>query len=193
MTDTREDHPMTTEHTDVIELLQQQHHRIRTMFDEVERAHGESRKERFAELRRFLAVHETAEELVVHPRARVAEGGDEVVDARLAEEHSAKEVLSRLDGMDPADGDFTPTLAQLRTAVLEHAEHEEREEFPLLERDNDQKTLALMAQAVRAAEALAPTHPHAGVESLTANLVAGPVASLVDRTRDVVSSVMGRG
>lgn len=181
----------TSEQHDVVDLLEEQHRRIRTMFDEVEKASGEERKERFAELRRFLAVHETAEELVVHPRARLGEGGDEVVRGLLAEEHSAKEVLSRLDGMDLADGDFTPTLAQLRTAVLEHAESEERDEFPLLRRENDDKTLALMAQAVRAAEALAPTHPHAGVESMTANLVAGPMASLVDRTRDAVRSVMG--
>lgn len=128
----------------------------------------------------------------MHPRARLAAGGNEVVDERLAEEHSAKEVLTRLDEMDPSDADFTPTLAQLRSAVLEHAEREERDEFPLILRDNDEKTLRRMAEAVRAAEAQAPTHPHAGVESLTANLVAGPVASLVDRTRDAVKSVMGR-
>ena len=182
----------TSEQHDVVDLLLQQHQRIREMFDAVESAHGEERKDRFEELRRFLAVHETAEELVVHPRARIAEGGNEVVDARLAEEHSAKEILSRLDKMDLADADFTPTLAQLRTAVLEHADAEERDEFPLLRRDNDEKTLELMAKAVRAAEALAPTHPHPGVESMTANLVAGPLASLVDRTRDVVGSVMGR-
>lgn len=181
-----------SEQRDVVDLLLHQHQRIREMFDAVEGAHGEERKERFGELRRLLAVHETAEELVVHPRARIAEGGKEVVDARLAEEHSAKEVLSQLDKMDLADADFTPTLAQLRTAVLEHADAEERDEFPLLRSDNDEKTLELMAKAVRAAEALAPTHPHPGVESLTANLVAGPLASLVDRTRDVVGSVMGR-
>lgn len=183
---------MATQKQDVVELLEQQHERIRGMFDEVERAHGDTRKQRFGELRAFLAVHETAEELVVHPRARLTAGGNEVVEARLAEEHSAKEVLSRLDEMDPSDADFTPTLAQLRSAVLDHAEGEERDEFPLIQRDNDEKTLMRMAEAVRAAEALAPTHPHAGVESLTANLVAGPIASLVDRTRDAVKSVMGR-
>jgi len=184
---------MSEQPHNVVELLQRQHERIRTMFDEVQSAHGEARQQRFAALRRLLAVHETAEELVVHPRARLAEEGHRVVDDRLAEERSAKEVLARLDRMDPGDPDFTPTLAQLRSEVLEHADSEEREEFPLLVRDNDERTLELMAHAVRAAEALAPTHPHAGVESMTANLVAGPVASLVDRTRDVVNGVMKRG
>jgi hemerythrin superfamily protein len=185
---------MSNESTnDVVGLLKAQHQRIRTMFDAVEQAHGADRQRRFAELRRFLAVHETAEEMVVHPRARLGEGGNDVVDARLKEEHSAKEVLSRLDEMKTSDADFTPTLAQLRSAVLEHAENEEREEFPILEAETDEKTRAVMADAVRAAEAIAPTHPHAGVESATANFVVGPVASVIDRTRDAVRSVLGRG
>lgn len=179
--------------SDVITLLKNQHAHIRDLFDAVEKATGEERQHRFEELRRFLAVHETAEEMVVHPRARLGEGGNDVVDARLAEEHSAKEVLSRLDGMEISDSDFTPTLAQLRSAVLEHAESEEREEFPLLEADTDERTRAVMAAAVKAAEAIAPTHPHAGAESATANLLVGPLASVIDRTRDAVRSVLDRG
>lgn len=178
---------------DVVALLKDQHQRIRTMFDAVEQATGKERQQRFDELRKFLAVHETAEEMIVHPRARLGDGGNDVVDARLAEEHSAKEVLSRLDGMQTSDADFTPTLAQLRSAVLEHADAEEAEEFPLLEAETDEKTRAVMAAAVLAAEAIAPTHPHPGVESATANFVAGPLASVVDRTRDAVRSVLDRG
>ncbi|HSJ19475.1 MAG TPA: hypothetical protein VK964_02780 [Nocardioidaceae bacterium] len=50
---------MSNEKTnDVVGLLKDQHQRIRTMFDAVEQAHGEDRQRRFAELRRFLAVHE---------------------------------------------------------------------------------------------------------------------------------------
>ena len=49
-----------------------------------------------------------------------------------------------------------------------------------------------MAKAVLAAEALAPTRPHPGVESMTLNLALGPVASLVDRTRDAVQAVLDR-
>jgi hemerythrin superfamily protein len=177
---------------DVVALLKAQHQWIRQMFDAVENATGEERRQRFAELRRFLAVHETAEEMVVHPRARTGTGGNDVVDARLAEERAAKEVLSRLDGMATSDPDFTPTLAQLRTSVLAHAASEEHEELPLLEQETDESTRATMAAAVRAAEAIAPTHPHPGVESATANTVAGPLASVVDRTRDAVRAVLDR-
>lgn len=177
---------------DVVDLLLAQHQRIRDLFETVENSSGSARQERFDELRRLLAVHETAEEMVVHPRARQGDGGEAVVDARLAEEHAAKEILSRLDGMDVSDPAFAGGFAELRTAVLDHAAHEERDEFPLLRATVDAKTRNTMAAAVRAAEAIAPTHPHPGVESATANLLVGPLASVVDRTRDAVRSVLGR-
>lgn len=177
-------------HSDVVALLKAQHQRIRAMFDAVEKATAEDRRKNFDDLRRFLAVHETAEEMVVHPRARTGAGGEQVVNPRLAEEHAAKELLSRLDGMETSDSDFTPTLAQLRSAVLAHAASEENEEFPLLEQATDESSRATMAAAVRAAEAIAPTHPHPGVESATANALAGPLASVVDRTRDAVRTVL---
>jgi hypothetical protein len=37
---------------------------------------------------------------------------------------------------------------------------------------------------------MAPTHPHPGVESQAANMAAGPMAALIDRTRDAVKSAM---
>jgi len=55
----------------VVTLLHEQHRRIRAMFDAVQGADDGSRGQRFEELRAFLAVHETAEELVVHPRVRM--------------------------------------------------------------------------------------------------------------------------
>ena len=179
-----------TGHENVIELLVRQHRRIREMFAEVERADGRDRQDRFEELRRFLAVHETAEELVVHPRVSEQDRGRAVVDARLAEERWAKVLLHELDSMDTGDTSFPDKLANLRTAVMAHADSEEREELPLLLEHCDEKTLGRLADAVRAAEALAPTHPHPGVESFTANLLAGPLASLVDRTRDAVRAVL---
>jgi hypothetical protein len=48
-----------------------------------------------------------------------------------------------------------------------------------------------MAAAVKAAEAMAPTHPHAGVESAAANLLVGPFAAMMDRTRDVLRKATG--
>lgn len=182
---------MATQDKDVVDLLLAQHERIRSTFTAVESAAGDAKQEKFEELRRFLAVHETAEELVTHPNARSAEGGNGVLDARLEEETESKKILADLDGMSVDEPRFDPKFAALKAAVLAHAEAEEQQEFPLLRSNNDQQQLKKMASGIRAAEAIAPTHPHPSAgSSMTTNLMAGPVASLIDRTRDAVKKAM---
>ncbi|GAA3389852.1 hemerythrin domain-containing protein [Streptomyces roseoviridis] len=179
--------------TDVVSLLMRQHGDIRNLFDEVEAASGEERRESFRRLVRLLAVHETAEEEVVHPFSRRAfPGGEQVVEDRLAEEHAAKEALSTLDDLDTDDPTFMPRFMKLRTDVQEHARAEERYEFIHIRRSTDATKLAAMAKAVKAAEAMAPTRPHPGVESAAANMTLGPVAALMDRTKDAVRKAMGK-
>ncbi|CQR65682.1 hemerythrin domain-containing protein [Streptomyces leeuwenhoekii] len=181
------------EDTDVVSLLMRQHGDIRNLFDLVEATTGDERREAFRRLVRLLAVHETAEEEVVHPFARRGfPGGEQVVEDRLAEERAAKETLSALEDLDPEDPAFLPRLLELRKDVQEHARAEERYEFTHIRRSTDVTDLASMAKAVKAAEALAPTHPHPGAESGAANVALGPVAALMDRTKDAVRKAMGK-
>ncbi|MFD3549924.1 hemerythrin domain-containing protein [Streptomyces sp. NPDC058655] len=178
---------------DVVALLVRQHGQIHSLFDEVRLSDGEDRKDAFQRLVRLLAVHETAEEEVVHPYARGAfDGGDDVVQERLAEENAAKEMLTSLEGMDTGDPKFMPMLLSLRDAVLVHARAEERYEFAQLRRHSSPARLITMAKAVRAAEKMAPTHPHPSAESASANMMLGPMAALVDRTRDAIRGVMDK-
>lgn len=176
---------------DVVDLLLRQHSQIRDLFLEVESATGTARAEAFGRLVRLLAVHETAEEQVVHPVTRLrVQGGDDIVGDRLAEEHAAKETLAELEEMGPDADDFPRVLDQLRADVLDHASKEETYEFRYLRREVSTVELRAMAAAVMAAEAIAPTHPHPGVESATANTLAGPVLSLFDRTKDLVRAAL---
>ncbi len=172
---------------DVVDLLVAQHSQIRELFVAAADATGSERAEITNRLVRLLAVHETAEEQAVHPLARqVIPSGDPVVDDRLTEEREAKEMLGRLDGMDPQDERFLPLLEELRQAVLEHARREERYEFYWLRQRCSPTQLQAAVEAVRKAERLAPTHPHAGAESGPANVLAGPVLAIVDRVRDAL-------
>jgi hemerythrin superfamily protein len=183
---------MTTEQDDVITLLVQQHQEIRALFDEVETATGKDRETAFRSLVRLLSVHETAEEELVHPAVRHTEGGDAVVDARVAEEHRAKELLVTLDRIGPDAEGFDTLLVQLREDVLAHAGHEEREEFPRLRAYYDAEKLKSLAGAVRAAELIAPTRPHPGVESPAANFLLGPPTAVADKVRDLIRNTLGR-
>jgi hemerythrin superfamily protein len=175
------------ESDDVVDLLLAQHARIEQLFLLVSGGDGETRKDAFDDLVRLLAVHETAEEEVVHPLGRSLPGaGDAVIDDRLAEERQAKEMLQTLieGGVDAAG--FDEGLLLLREAVLTHARHEERYEFPRLRQHLPADRLRSLAAAVRAAEEFAPTRPHPGAESATANLIAGPPLAVLDRVRDAV-------
>ena len=119
---------------EVVTFLKAQHNLIEDMFDEVLHASDpQAREKPFIELRQLLAVHETAEEMVVHPRMRREAGdGDAIVDARLREEHEAKELLSQIEKLDITSQQFIDEVTKLRDAVLDHARHEEDEEFPVL-------------------------------------------------------------
>ncbi|MDX1884952.1 hemerythrin domain-containing protein [Mycolicibacterium sp. 120270] len=177
---------------DVVRFLTDQHNLIKDMFEDVFAASSDDARDKaFTELRQLLAVHETAEEMVVHPRVRnEVEGGDVIVDARLTEEREAKKHLSALEGMDIGSKKFLDELAVFRTEVLDHAEREELEEFNRLQREIDAEDLAKMAKAVQAAQAIAPTRPHAGVESAKLNFAVGPFASMLDRARDAITAAL---
>jgi hemerythrin superfamily protein len=172
---------------DVVDLLLTQHARIEEQFLLVVGASGTARQEAFDDLVRLLAMHETAEEEVVHPLSRTIEGDAAgLVDDRLAEERQAKEMLATLLGADVDSPGFATSLLLLRDAVLTHARYEERYEFPRLRAKVPAERLRTLASLVRAAEAAAPTRPHPGVESATANLLAGPALAVADRVRDLV-------
>jgi Hemerythrin HHE cation binding domain len=170
---------------DVVDLLLSQHNEIKALMAEVRAERGERKQQAFQRLVRLLAVHESAEEQVVHPIAR--RNLDDAVDARLREEDDAKTLLAELHDMGVADSAFDTRFAALEAAVLVHAEQEEREEFPALRRHVDPAMLRRLAGAVRAAEAAAPSRPHpeAGTHAVT-NLFAGPPVALFDKVREAV-------
>jgi hemerythrin superfamily protein len=178
---------------EVIGFLKAQHNLIEDMFDQVLLASDpEAREKPFVQLRQLLAVHETAEEMIVHPRVRrEVDGIDSIVDARLEEEHDAKELLSSIEKMDITSQEFIEELTKLRDAVLDHAQHEETYEFPKLQKELDADELKRLGAAVRAAEAIAPTRPHPGVESAKLNFAVGPFASMLDRARDLIQHGLG--
>jgi hemerythrin superfamily protein len=172
---------------DVIRTLLEQHARIRDLFKDVSTAEGDHKQQAFDELRALLAVHETAEEMVLRPVSKKV-AGEQVADARNHEEHEANEVLAKLEKMDVASPDFDAQLAKFEKAVSDHADHEENDEFPHVMSTCDEEERIKMGKRIRAAESVAPTHPHPSTAGSTpAQWSVGPFAALVDRTRDLIT------
>lgn len=172
---------------DVVGYLVGQHTQIRDLMRVVLIGDAEQRREAFQLVVHMLSVHEAAEEEVVHPVARRnLDAGAEIIDDRLAEERAAKELLEQLEQLDPDNASFPADFQLLRTAVLTHAVSEQRYEFSGLRKDVGTAERATMMRLVKAAESIAPTHPHPGVESAKANVVLGTPVAIKDRAKDAI-------
>ncbi len=177
--------------SDAIDFLIGQHEQVEKLIDQIKTAPADARGALFDEFRESLAVHETAEELILRPSTRAAgEDGKRIAEERMAEENEAKQVLADLEKLDPASDAFLTEFGAFAADVLEHATNEEQQEFPLVRRENDAERLAKMGKAMQTVEKVAPTHPHPNAKSTTANAVLGPFASIMDRTRDAISAAL---
>jgi hemerythrin superfamily protein len=186
MADTKQEMYATT-------FIHKQHDQIVQLFEAVERAAPDERAQAFEPLVRLLAVHETAEEMVIYPMAQGGEAGKEIVAQRRAEEDQAKKMLVELEKMDAASPEFIQALATFKADVLEHAAAEEDEVFPLLTEVADTDELKSMTKRLQAAEAMAPTHPHkTAPESAIGNMLIGPFAAIVDRVRDAINDAAAK-
>ena len=136
---------------DAVDFLIGQHKQIKSLFEQTLDSSGKEREKAFLALRRLLAVHETAEAEFVHSRAKRMPDGDKVVGARVEEEHEAKTVLAKLEKLDVDAEEFTHQLSKLRDAMLDHAEHEEKEEFSKLQEELSEDELEQMGRAAKLA------------------------------------------
>src|SRR4051795_8290167 len=124
----------SSQRRDVITRIRRQHDTIRSLFDDVEAVPPGRRATAFQPLVRLLAVHETAEEMVVYPALHWA--GSEAraaVRARRTEEDQAKKAQANLEGLDASSREFLARLHEFRDAGGAHADAEEREILPMLD------------------------------------------------------------
>ena len=180
---------------EVVAFLKAQHNLIEDMFDEVLHASDpQAREKPFIELRQLLAVHETAEEMVVHPRVRrEIDVGDAVVDGLLKEEHDAKEQLSSIESMDITSQQFIDELTELREAVLAHAESEERERVP--EICKGKSTPAISSGWQRRREPRRPSHQPVRIPAWNRRSsisLSDRSRSTLDRARDAITKPSAR-
>ncbi|GAA3387698.1 hemerythrin domain-containing protein [Cryptosporangium minutisporangium] len=167
---------------EAVDFLVNQHAQIRAGLREVASAHGPAKAAAFADLRRLITVHETAEQLVLHPRMRDFEDADELqVDTLLVQERHGTELLAELDRLDPASDEFDARFTRLAVEIIAHADHEELEEFPLVRERLDADERLRMGRALRVAEAAAPRHPQPAAQ--------GAVGAIVDHVRKALRDV----
>ena len=164
------------------------------MFQELEQLRGAStdeakarRKELVEQVTIEIARHSVAEEVLVYPQVASKISEDEAKHAR--EEHAeAEETLAKLEKLQPDDPSFDAEVEELMREIRHHIAEEEGEMFAHMRQTFSEDDLRKMGSRVEAFKKVAPTRPHPNVpnEALP-RLAAGPVASLLDRFRDLAS------
>ncbi|RZU53477.1 hypothetical protein EV385_5406 [Krasilnikovia cinnamomea] len=165
---------------DVLELLTAQHARTSRLFSRAGST-GDGAHMAFGDLARLIAVHEIAEEQMIHPLVRRLRPDDQLADRLLDEERRISDALS--DAVRAAaHGHLDDTVGGLRDMVTAHSRREEHDEFPRLRRSVPVQERREMGRAVRAAEAAAAAD--AGPRD-----PARAVAQAADRVRDALADL----
>lgn len=133
--------------------------------------------------------HEAVEEMHFWPAVRkhVSDGTD-LANQAQAQEQQAKEVLARLDKLDPDDEGFEALLATFIGAGRTHVAFEETTVWPSLRGVLTAAEADDLGRELQDAKKLAPTRPHPHTPASPAVLkTAGPVVAAVDHLRDAAT------
>ena len=174
---------------DALEFMAQQHAQIKDLMGLVRSSAGETREQRFYDLRLLLAVHEAGEERVVHPQVRreLPSHDDHKVAERLSEELKIKDAVLLLEKLDMDSTRFETAFDAFTDKVLTHFANEETVEWPLLRHSEDVATLRKLTAALRESERAASPRPHPGVEGSKANARMVSFVKMLDEARDKLS------
>lgn len=130
---------------DAIEMLEDDHERMKSLLAEYRDAMGEERIEIAERLFDEIELHAKVAKEVLYPvlRARSRFEGRRLVRAALREQDKLMELIVSLQEMANRNGQFTAGMAQVETALERHMEAEEEDMLPLAERilDQDSETV----------------------------------------------------
>ena len=119
--------------TGAIELLKEQHDKVKKAFKEFEkldREDTETQQQIVQSVCEDLKLHTTLEEELFYPAAREAIDDEDVINEAQVEHETAKILIEQLENMGPDDPNFHATFTVLGEYVMHHVKEEEGEMFP---------------------------------------------------------------
>ena len=170
-----------------IDVIKSDHQTVERLFGSFESASGAEEKGRIArDVVRELSMHASLEEQMLYPTVRVrVPNGNPLADTAIAEHQTLKQLLAQVETMDPTADAFDETMNRVITHTRQHVEEEETSLLPELQSRLGDAELQQFGWLMSQAMQLMPAHPHPEVPGYaTAQLLAGPWASIADRMRD---------
>jgi hemerythrin superfamily protein len=139
-----------------LDLIKQDHKRLRKLLEETLKAEGAEREERMDYLRTELVAHERMEEEVLYPRLRDEKKAHDTVLEGYEEHHVADVLLDELLDLPPETDLWKAKVKVLKENVEHHMDEEEDELFKearaLLDRKELDRLGERMEQIKRSAE-----------------------------------------
>ena len=115
---------------DALELLEQDHAKVKKLFEQAEDADEKEQRTIFTQIKTELEIHTHIEESVFYPAMQRYNELKDMVAESLEEHNKVKTLLKEMDGLADSD-DFEDKLEELIDNVEHHAEDEEESKmFP---------------------------------------------------------------
>ncbi|MHB8878149.1 MAG: hemerythrin domain-containing protein, partial [Myxococcaceae bacterium] len=176
-----------------IQLIKKDHRTVEALFKRFEGAGSDKKLKRnlVQEIITQLSIHAAIEEELLYPRARqVIPDGGKRLPKYLEEHHVAKLLLDELSGIKPDSDRFDAKVYVLINLVRQHIEREEASLLRDLDKALETQELEDLGDSLNIAKRAAPTRPHPyAPDTPPGNIVAGTMAAVVDRGRDVLMSL----
>ena len=117
---------------DAIALLTADHRKVRKLFKEAEEMEADDPEleEIVRQACTEIEIHAKIEEEIVYPALREALSDEELVPEAEVEHDCAKDLIAKLEELDPSDEMFKATFTVLGEYVTHHIKEEESEIFP---------------------------------------------------------------
>ena len=136
-----------------LDLLSEDHKKVKELFQEAENAEGKERKKLFGQIKQELETHTRIEETIFYPAVQQYEELQDMVLESLEEHKQVKTLLKEMDGLATDSDKFEPKLKVLMENVEHHAEEEEEGKmFPQLRDLMDEQELEDLGAELDAAK-----------------------------------------
>lgn len=127
---------------DALELLKQDHQKVKELFEQAEEAEGKDQQDIFEQIKTELETHARIEETVFYPAVQKHEELKDMVLESLEEHKQIKTLLREMDNLASDSEKFEPKLQVLMENVEHHAEEEEEGKmFPKIREIMDKQKL----------------------------------------------------
>jgi hemerythrin superfamily protein len=139
---------------DALELLQQDHQKVKELFEQAEDSEARTEQKRiFHQIKTELETHARIEESIFYPAMQKHQELKEMVREAIEEHSQVKSLLKEMENLADDSEKFESKLQILMENVEHHAEEEEEGKmFPKVREIVDRATLDKLGQELEAAK-----------------------------------------